>query len=106
MAPTPEQVQVAIQALYDEAGTWRASTGVMGTAAAAARGLSLGPLQMSWAASITGLGETYAEIQNKIATLLVEGENNFERIGQSLRTAADGYERDEQDALHRLRGIY
>lgn len=78
----------------------------MGEAASAAAALDLASFQLSWAASLVGLTDTYHEIQQKVATLLREGEANFDGIGDALQTAADGYERDERDAVHRATNVW
>lgn len=106
MAPSKEQIEVAIEALRAGGAMWQQHADVMDAASAAARALSLGPFELSGVASATGLVETYAQLQAKLGTLLRQGATNFDNIGGALKVAADGYEQDERDAVHRMRGIY
>lgn len=108
MAPPPskEEIEVAIETLRQGGATWQQNADVMQAASLAATAQSLGPFELSAHASITGLVETYALLQEKVATLLHQGAHNFEEIGAALKIAANGYEQDEIDAVHRMRGIY
>jgi hypothetical protein len=48
----------------------------------------------------------YNNLQERMASLLKEGSANFDSIAGALRTAADGYARDEEKAVHRMKKIY
>lgn len=104
--PSKEELEVAIEALRQGGMTWQQNADVMQAASVAVTAQSLGPFELSGHASVTGLVETYALLQEKVATLLRQGAVNFEAIGAALKTAADGYEQDEIDEVHRMRGIY
>jgi hypothetical protein len=106
MAPTPAEVAAAIKALFDEAAMWNRSAGTMQTAANATKGLSLGEDALSWASRPTGLVDTYRLIQQRVSTLLAEGAQTFTELGAALGTAAAGYQRDENDAVHRMRKVW
>jgi hypothetical protein len=104
--PSKEQIEASIEALYEGAQSWGRHADTMDAASKSASAQGLGPFELSGVASLTGLVETYGELQEKLARLLREGSANFDAIGSALRTAADGYAADERDAVHRMRGIY
>jgi len=106
VAPTPQQVTAAIKALNDEAATWSTSAHTMRTAAAAAGWLSLGEGELSWASRPTGLVDTYALVQQKVNTLLGEGADTFDALSKAIATAAAGYQKDEDNAVHRTRNVW
>jgi hypothetical protein len=106
MAPTPGEVTAAIKALFDEAAMWKSSAGTMQTTANAAQGLTLGEGALSWASKPTGLVDTYGLIQRRVVRLLNEGARTFTDLSGALTTAATGYQRDENDAVHRMRNVW
>lgn len=55
---------------------------------------------------IAELEELYRQLQDRLIRLLGQGSETCEAIATSLRSAADGYERDEADAVHRMNSIY
>ena len=106
MAPTPAEVTAAIKALFDESAMWNTSAGTMQSAAGAAQGLTLGEGALSWASRPTGLVDTYGLIQQRVVTLVNEGVRTFTELSAALNTAATGYQRDENDAVHRMRNVW
>lgn len=105
-APSDEQITVAIDALHADAAKWIAMADELQAAAANAAGLGLGPFQFSGLGHLLGIDKIYADLQETIVTLLKQGSSNFENVAAALRTAADGYSRDEQAAVHRMKNIY
>jgi len=106
VAPSKEQIEAAIDALRQGGLKWEQHADGMQGASAAARALNLGPFELSALASLTGLAETYGLLQEKLVMLLQQGSVNFDAIGGAIKAAANGYEEDERDAVHRARGIY
>jgi hypothetical protein len=106
MAPSDEQIEAAIAALREGAAAWTRHATEMDAASSAAAAQSLGPFELSAAGSLTGMVEAYAALQDKLVRLLREGATTFGAIGSALQAAADGYEADERDTVHRMRGIY
>lgn len=104
--PSEEQIKAAIGALRRDASTWDAAAGEMRTAAGVAAGLQLSAVHFSYLADQLGLTETYEQLQMRLYRLLNEGADNFGELAGALRVAADGYERDEENAVHRMTGIY
>lgn len=104
--PTGEQVTASIQALRTDAARWTELCGELRTVAGTAAGLGLSSFHFSGLGHLLGIDSLYTEIQQRIVTLLNQGADNFDNIGGALRTAADGYEQDEQNAVHRMRNIY
>jgi len=106
MPPTEQQIQAAIQALREDAATWAAGKDKLVDAAAVAARLELSALHFSYIADQLGLAEVYQQLQQRLYTLLNEGAANFLALSTALNDAADGYERDEINAVHRMTGIY
>lgn len=106
MAPASEQLRVAIARLRADARMWRTMAATAGTARVAGTGLDLGEPQLSWASRQAGLLDTYREARHKTLRLLDEAERSLDAIGAALDRAADGYERDERDAVHRINDVY
>ena len=59
MPPTEQQIQVAIQALREDAGTWAAGKDQLVNAAAVAARLELSALHFSYLGDQFGLAEVY-----------------------------------------------
>jgi hypothetical protein len=106
MGPTDAQVTAAISALRTDAGMWHGMADELREAARVAGRLDLAALHFSYLGDKAGLTDAYREIQDKLIGLLGEGATNFDSMGKALRTAADGYDEDERNAVHRMRGIY
>ncbi|MGW4946366.1 hypothetical protein ACWEOZ_32830 [Actinoplanes sp. NPDC004185] len=106
MPPTEQQIQAAIQALRKDAATWAAGKDKLVDAAAVAARLELSALHFSYLGDQFGLSEVYQQLQQRLYTLLNEGAANFLALSAALSDAADGYEQDEINAVHRLTGIY
>ena len=106
MPPTEQQIQASIQALRKDAATWAAGKDKLVDAAAVAARLELSALHFSYIADQLGTAEVYQQLQQRLYTLLNEGAANFLALSTALNDAADGYEQDEINAVHRMTGIY
>jgi hypothetical protein len=106
MPPTEQQVKAAIAALRKDGDTWAAGSDALRDAAAVAARLQLSALHFSYLADQLGLTEVYQQLQQRLSTLLNEGAANFTALSAALKDAADGYEQDEINAVHRMTGIY
>jgi hypothetical protein len=104
--PTEQQVKAAIGALRADASAWDAGAQDLRDAASAAMGLDLDAFHFSYLADQLGLTEVYQRLQQRLYGLLVQGADNLNELGGALRAAADGYEQDEINAVHRMTGIY
>ncbi|MEH0981888.1 hypothetical protein [Micromonospora sp. CPCC 205556] len=104
--PGEQKLKVSIEALRNDAAVWDDSGDVMRNAAQVAARLDLAALHFSYIGDKVGLVELYQQLQDRMIRLLGQGSETFETIATSLRNAADGYERDEADAVHRLNNIY
>jgi hypothetical protein len=105
-APSGEQIAAAIDALRMDAGEWVEMADQMEAAANAAAGLGLGTFHFSGLGHLLGIDEIYQDLQETIITLLKQGSVNLDNVAAALKTAADSYEQEDQDAVHRLRNIY
>jgi hypothetical protein len=106
MPPTEEQVTAAIGALRQDASTWDSGAAELRDAAGAAGQLQLDALHFSYIAAELGLADTYQQLQIRLYRMLNEGADNLTELAGALRAAADGYEHDEVNTVHRMTGIY
>ncbi|MEV0156724.1 hypothetical protein AB0H57_23760 [Micromonospora sp. NPDC050686] len=104
--PGPEKLKTSIEALRRDATVWDDSGDIMRNAAEVAARLDLAALHFSYIGDKVGLVDLYRQLQDRLIRLLGEGSETCETVAVSLRRAADGYERDEADAVHRLNNIY
>jgi hypothetical protein len=106
MPPNEQQVKAAIATLRKDAGTWDAGAEQLREAAGAAMGLNLDAFHFSYLADQLGFTEVYQQLQDRLYKLLNGGAENLNSLAEALRLAADGYEQDENNAVHRMTGIY
>ena len=104
--PTQDQVNVAIQALRTDAGTWTRAAGQLRDAQNAASPLNLTEFDFSFAGDKTGITRVYGQLKDKMTRLLGEGAAEFDGLSKALTDAANGYEKDDQDNYHRLNKIW
>ncbi|MBY8874268.1 hypothetical protein K7640_20775 [Micromonospora sp. PLK6-60] len=104
--PGPEKLKASIEALRRDATVWDDSGDILRDAAQVAARLDLAALHFSYIGDKVGLVDLYRQLQDRLIRLLGEGSATCETVAVSLRNAADGYERDEADAVHRLNNIY
>lgn len=104
--PSGEQVQAAIHALRGEATLWDdMATQVLAMSTTAAN-LDLTAFHFSGLGHLVGVDSLYTDVQQRVADLLVQAMHNFSSTALVLNYAAEEYERDEQNAVHRMRNIY
>ena len=106
MAPTPEEISVALQAMRSDASVWEDMSDELAAARRIVDRLDLGIQQFSFLGDLAGLPDLYTEIQLRIAGLLQQGSDEFDHLGTALRRAADGYEDDDRTSAHEIRGVY
>jgi hypothetical protein len=99
-------VMAAIEALRHDAGVWDRVAHVTDAASQEARGLTLTEADLSWASNYTSLLGTYAEIQQKTATLLSEATTVYTRLSAALDKVADAYELSDERAATQLKGVW
>ena len=104
--PSEQQIKAAIEALRKDAATWDAGSAELRDAAMVAGRLELSALHFSYLADQLGLTEVYQQLQQRLYHLLNQGSDNFVELAGALRAAADGYEQDEANTVHRMTGIY
>ena len=100
-------LRVSIDALRRDAGVWDSSADILRQAAAVGARLELAALHFSYIGDQVGLVELYQQLQDRLVRLLGEGSaTTFEQLAAGLRTAADGYEQDEANNVHRMNNLY
>lgn len=105
-SPTGDELQASVQALHQDAGVWSGMATQLDSFVQTARGLSLSSFEFSGLGHLAGLDEIYATLQERVVSLLGEGSRNFDAIATALHTSADDYDRDERNAVHRLKNVY
>ena len=106
MAPTPEQYQVALQALRDDADVWDHCAADLGTAKSTADGLDLEALHFSYVADKLGVTAMYQQIQTKLVGLLGEGQTMSANVATALRNSAQTYQAEEESGVHRMNNVW
>ncbi|BCB89061.1 hypothetical protein [Phytohabitans suffuscus] len=106
MPPTDEEIRVAIAALRSDAHEWREWARALARASTVVEELGLSVNDMCALSAAVGLPETYAALRDRAGTLAGQGVVRFTEVAGALSAAADGYERDERAAVHRLRGVW
>ncbi len=106
MPPTDEEIRVAIAALRSDAREWREWARTLAQASTVVDQLDLSVNDMCALSGVVGLPETYAAVRHRAQALAAQGVLRFAEVADALAAAADGYERDERDAVHRLRGVW
>ncbi|TCO57085.1 type VII secretion target [Actinocrispum wychmicini] len=96
MAPTQDELKVALEAMRSDAGVWTHASDEMQASATAAQNVVLTADQFGWAAEQQGVVGAYQQVQQRMAHLLTGAQTEFDKVATSLRTAADWYEQNEQ----------
>jgi hypothetical protein len=104
--PSGDQVQAAVEALRGEAALWDDLAEQVLAMSTTAAYLDLTAFHFSGLGHLVGVDGLYTDVQQRVAGLLVQAMNNFSSTALALNYAAEGYERDEQNAVHRMRNIY
>jgi hypothetical protein len=99
-------VDVAIQALRDDAQKWRAAAGELEIAARVAGEMDFQAFHFSYIGDKIGVTDAYRMLQDKMIDLLNGGAANFRNVAQALNTSADGYQEDDRNAVHRLKNVW
>lgn len=106
MAPTPDQYQVALQALRDDAQQWQGCSDDLKAAKATAESLDLEALHFSYIADKLGVTAIYKEFQDKMIRLLGEGETVTAGVSTALLASAQTYQEEEEAGVHRMNNIW
>ena len=104
--PTGDEVEASIQALHRDAGVWAGMATQLDSFGQVARGLSLSSFEFSGLGHLAGLDDIYAQLQERVISLLDQGSSNFDNIATALHKSADDYDRDERNAVHRMKNVY
>jgi hypothetical protein len=96
----------ALNALRHDAGVWDEISHTLGTAAQEANALTLTEADLSWASQPTGLLESYAQIQQKVAALLREGSVVCGGLSVTLDTVMHDYQLNDENAARKFKGVW
>jgi hypothetical protein len=106
MAPTPEQYDVALRALRDDATQWTGCADDLAAAKTTAEGLDLEALHFSYIADKCGVTQIYKEFQDKMVRLLGEGEATCRNVAGALEKSAQTYQTEEESGVHRMNDVW
>jgi hypothetical protein len=106
MAPTPDQYNVALAALRDDATQWQGCSDDLKAAKATADSLDLEALHFSYIADKLGVTQSYTEFQNKMVRLLGEGETMTASVASALLESAQTYQDEEESGIHRMNNVW
>jgi hypothetical protein len=106
MAPTPEQYQVALQSLRNDADKWDQCAADLGAAKTTADGLHLEALHFSYVADKLGVTALYQQFQTKMSGLLGEGQTMSNNVATALRNSAQTYQQEEESGVHRMNNVW
>jgi hypothetical protein len=98
--------EVQLEALKTDADMWDETSSTLLNASTNAWGLNLGEYELSWAAEVVGLTDTYSAIQAKVAGLLSEGSTETSNISGTLRAIKRNYEQNEDNAEQHYKGAW
>lgn len=101
--PTPQQVEVATQALRIEAGVWETESGEMGKVSEKANGLRLNRIE---AGLFQVIFNTYGQVIDQVVARSNEGVTQMADVARTLRTVADTYDQEDAAGVHRMTNIY
>ncbi|GAA4675489.1 hypothetical protein [Nocardioides nanhaiensis] len=87
-----EVLQSDLDALAADAATWDDTSTALNQASLDALFLTLTVSDMSWAAEVTGLLDTYSDFRTHVSGLLGEGATNTGEIAEGLRAVKRSYE--------------
>jgi hypothetical protein len=106
MPPSTHQLEVALKALATDADLWSKVSADLAKAKQTASNLDLRPLQVTYVADKLGFLEQYQSLQDKLVRLLGEGEQNATEVSKALLTVKATYEQEEQEGVHRMKGVW
>ncbi|MEV0355819.1 type VII secretion target [Nocardia sp. NPDC050697] len=103
MAPTPERVTVALDALRKQATGWAERATDLGDVADEIGEYTYTTLQ---AGLFLGFVDKYDEVVAQMQTRLREGELAMKEIARTLNTVAGVYEDEERAQAHAIHNLY
>ncbi len=98
-------VEVACDALHDDAARWADAAYAMASAADTAQGLDLGAAQLGAIAEDRGVVAAYAALQQKLTNLVTGAAAVFDSISTTLTVVAETYLREDQEGAHDFRRL-
>jgi hypothetical protein len=103
MPPTPQEVQVATDALRAEASVWLHHSDQMHAIAHNAEGLRMGRLEAGLFQLVVS---AYDAAADQVTARCREGQQRMAEIATTLRHVADTYDAEERDNVHRFTNLY
>jgi len=106
MAPTPEELKAALEALRYDADVWDSCADTVGGLQREAESCQLDADDFSLLGSALGVSGEYQALYVKMVGLLAGGGAFMEYVAGSLRQAADTYEEEERRGVHRMKEVW
>lgn len=99
-------VEVALEALRNDANDrWDKTADALDEAHSTAKGLKC-TTEFSFMGEALGVTEKYNKYQELLATLAKEGKEHSAEVADELRAAADTYEQEEEDGVHKMNNVW
>lgn len=98
-------LNVALDAMRADAAVWETATANIDGPRSAVNGLGLTARDLSMWAVDRGLDRTYEDARTALEDMLSQAMASFRSISESLRAAADTYEREEEANMHAMNKI-
>lgn len=103
--PEPADLRYAIEQFAVDAQRWQDNATTLGDASAAAASITLDPLAFgpgTW----LDMADIYEQVHQMLIDRLHEGSDQFSGISDNLILARDTYQREEENNVHQIRGIW
>ncbi|MEJ3742795.1 type VII secretion target [Actinomycetes bacterium KLBMP 9797] len=101
--PTPREVSVATDALRTEAAQWDDQSLAIAAVATKVGGLALNRIEAGLFQLLVG---PYNELVTAVRSRCQEGQAAMTEIATTLRSAADTYQREDENNAHRIHHLY
>lgn len=103
--PEPADLRYAIEQFAVDAQRWQDNADALREASAAAAAITVDPLAFGPSAWLD-LPDIYAQVHQMIVDRLREGSERFAEIAENLLQAQETYRQEEENNVHRVRGIW
>lgn len=106
MTQPGDGIGAALEALRSDAGVWEAAADSLNTPLNALVPLNVTGEEVSIHAVDRGLDDAFNNARTTLEDMLRQAADYFREIGANLRSAADQYQRDDEQGLHEIQNAY
>ncbi|KUL27782.1 type VII secretion target [Actinoplanes awajinensis] len=101
--PSPDEVRVATDALRREANQWDTQSGRLSALSGTSSGMEFGRLE---AGLFQMMVTPYNDVLHGVSARCAEGATAMTEMAQTLRTAVQTYQSEDEAGAHRMKNIY